>query len=64
MYAAGHDGKLPATLADMKEVPIPADPLTGKSFEYTVDGENATLYGPPPPVWRNEAINYQLTLKK
>ena len=44
LYAAGHDGKLPASLDDIKEVPIPEDPFTGKPFEYTADGDRATLY--------------------
>ena len=32
LYAAAHDGKLPATLDDIKEVPIPLNPMTGKPF--------------------------------
>jgi hypothetical protein len=47
LYAAAHDGKLPAALADIKEVPVPVDPVTGHGFEYTVEGNAATLYGPP-----------------
>jgi hypothetical protein len=42
-YAAAHDGKLPAALDDVKDVPIPADPVTGKAFTYKKDGETATL---------------------
>ena len=34
LYAAAHDGKLPGALSDITEVPIPDDPMTGKSFEY------------------------------
>ena len=33
LYAAEHDGKLPARLADIK-VPLPVDPFTGKAFLY------------------------------
>jgi hypothetical protein len=43
-YASKHDGKLPAKLADLKELPVPPDPLTGKPFEYLVEGDKATLY--------------------
>jgi hypothetical protein len=43
-YAAKHDGNLPAKLANVKELPVPADPLTGKPFEYLVEGDKATLY--------------------
>jgi hypothetical protein len=42
-YAAAHDGKLPAALADVKEVPIPLDVVTGKPFAYTMTGDHATL---------------------
>jgi hypothetical protein len=67
LYAAAHDGQLPASLSDIKEVPIPRDPMTGKDFVYKVDGTKARLYAPPPgegePTEAN-TINYQLTLKK
>lgn len=48
MYAASHQGKLPNALADITEVPIPIDPVTGKDFEYKRDGEKAILIGPTP----------------
>jgi hypothetical protein len=43
-YAAKHEGNLPAKLANVKELPVPPDPLTGKPFEYLVEGDKATLY--------------------
>jgi hypothetical protein len=43
-YAAKHEGQLPAKLANVKELPVPPDPLTGKPFEYLVEGDKATLY--------------------
>jgi hypothetical protein len=49
LHAASHDGALPGTLGDIKEVPIPIDPVTGKSFEYTLEQDKARLQGPPPP---------------
>jgi hypothetical protein len=48
LHAAANGGKLPALLGDIKEVPIPVDPVTGKNFEYQVMSGKATLYGPPP----------------
>jgi hypothetical protein len=42
-YAAGHDGKLPEKLEDATETPVPDNPVTGKPFEYHVDGQVATL---------------------
>lgn len=43
LYTAGHEGKLPATLDEIKEVPIPLNPVTGKSFGYRLDGKTAVL---------------------
>jgi hypothetical protein len=50
-YAAAHDGKLPARLEDVTEVPLPLDPATGKGFDafYKADGDTAVLEIPPPP---------------
>ncbi len=39
IYMAEHDGKLPASLDEIKSVPIPCiDPYTGKPFRYRLDG--------------------------
>ena len=43
LYAAAHNGQLPDALADVKEVPIPDDPGTGKPFEYRRDGSTAII---------------------
>ena len=40
---AGATGRLPASLAEVKVVPIPTDPLFGKAFEYVQSGETAEL---------------------
>jgi hypothetical protein len=67
LYAAAHDGKLPATLAAISEVPIPLDPVTGNDFLYKADDDKATLYGPPPGQEQPSSVNtvsYQLTLKR
>jgi len=44
IYAADHDGKLPARLSDIP-VPLPIDPVTGKPFAYAVDGATAHIRG-------------------
>jgi hypothetical protein len=49
LYAAAHDGKLPRSLADVKEVPVPVDPMTHKAFEYQTHDEKASLASPPLP---------------
>ncbi len=47
LYAAAHEGKLPARLEDVP-VPLPVDPFTGKPFLYTPEGQTAFLRGSPP----------------
>jgi hypothetical protein len=67
LHAAAHDGKLPAALGDITQVPIPIDPVTGKAFEYRVSGDRATLSAPPPPGETPGAYNtvkYELTLQR
>ena len=49
LQAAADQGKLPKQLSDVKVVPVPLDPMTGTAFQYKVDGNQATLYGPTPP---------------
>jgi len=43
LYAAEHGGKLPASLDDIHEVPIPLNPVTGKGFNYRLEGDTAVL---------------------
>jgi hypothetical protein len=67
LYAAAHEGRLPAELADVKEVPIPIDPITGKSFRYRLDGSVAVLAGPPPEgeaTRQENSIRYEITLRQ
>jgi hypothetical protein len=66
LYAAAHDGRLPPALKDLT-VPVPTDPMTGRDFEYRVDGGKAVLAGDPPPgEMPNPAIafRYELTIQK
>ena len=65
LYAAQNDGKLPATLAAIKDVPIPLDPTNAKPFEYRVEGGTASLVGPAIPGSNaNQAMVYKVTIKK
>jgi hypothetical protein len=67
LYAAAHDGKLPAKLADITEVPVPDDPATGKSFDYRVDGDRVTLRDAPVADGRpalSSPLFYELTFKR
>jgi hypothetical protein len=66
LYAAEHDGKLPAKLADCT-VPLPDDPFTGKPFRYEVTGNTAHLRGSPPSgAEKNPAFNlhYEVSIQK
>ena len=65
MHAAAHDGRLPASLAEIDVVPIPLDPMTGASFSYELAGETAALHA-PAPVGRSakDGIRYEITLTK
>ncbi len=59
MYAAEHDGKLPAKLDDIR-LPLPVDPATGKPFTYKLDGKTAHLQGEPLVV----RVRYEVTIGK
>ena len=48
MYAAEHKCRLPASLADVTEVPLPEDPISGKPFEHKVTGDRAHVAAPLP----------------
>jgi hypothetical protein len=43
LHAITNDGKLPTTLDEIKVVPIPIDPTTGKPFQYRREGALAKL---------------------
>jgi hypothetical protein len=65
LHAAGPDGKLPERLEDIRAVPVPSDPVTGKAFEYSLEADRAVLYGPPTlgePALEPYAVRYELTL--
>ncbi len=67
LYAANHEGKLPPTLAHIKEVPLPVCPVTGKSFEYRLDGDRGFLSAPPVPKSvgdRIQPMRYEITMRR
>jgi hypothetical protein len=62
---AAVDGRLPQRLEDIRDVPVPTDPVTGKKFEYTWSDGQAVLYAPPPegePASDRSAVRYELRL--
>ncbi|MFA5864250.1 MAG: hypothetical protein WC975_06140 [Phycisphaerae bacterium] len=63
LFAAAHNNKLPNSLNDITEVPIPNDPMSGKQFVYTVSGSKAILESSPPPGHpAHDGIKYEITL--
>jgi hypothetical protein len=66
-YAAAHDGKAPGSLADVKELPIPIDPVTGKAFVYKEEGDTVTLESPEVPRQRRpyfDDLALEFTIKR
>lgn len=61
LYAARHDGQWPDRLDQIREIPIPLDPVNGMPFEYRRDGATATLTGPTIP--GRHRLAYNLTLR-
>lgn len=66
LYAADNRNKLPARLLDIRDLPLPVDPVTGKAFEYKLEGNRAVLSGPASSSERypNErsSIRYEITI--
>jgi hypothetical protein len=66
MYAARHHA-WPAKLDDIKDVPVPVDPITRKPFPYKSRGALAILTTPAPATGKDPAnmiYTYELTLRK
>ncbi len=66
-YAATLDGQLPPSLAAVKEVTIPIDPITGKDFDYHLTDGAATLHAATPSNAQANSWNtvaYELRMKK
>ena len=64
IYAAGHNGQLPKTLSDIKEVPVPLDPLWGKDFVYKLVDNKAIIESMAPPEQSEDNVCYELIIKK
>lgn len=63
LHAAKHDGRLPASLADVDVVPIPPlDAVAGQPFRYTLDGRTARLELPEESRRGGPALVYEITI--
>ncbi len=60
LYAAAHDGKLPESLKDITEVPVPLDPFRDESFIYVRDGDRARFESPFPT---SNPLKYEIQIK-
>ena len=61
LHAAEHEGDLPETLDQIKLVPIPDDPASGKPFGYRREGRAAILTATAPP---QPQLIYRITIRK
>lgn len=62
--AAKNGGKLVTSLNDLS-VPVPVDPVSGKAFDYKVDGLTAILAGKPTPTGAARVqYKYEIRLRK
>jgi hypothetical protein len=63
-YAASHKGQLPQTLAEITEVSVPKDPLSGQAFRYSRTGVTAVLESPARPGGeKREELRYEIAVK-
>jgi hypothetical protein len=66
LYAA-QNGKWPASLSDVADVPLPDDPATGKPFEYRVQDNKAVVSAPPITAGKADgvdAVSYEAFLRQ
>lgn len=60
MYAANHQGSLPNSLDEIKDVVVPVDPFSDKPFGYTIertgDTYTLTLTADVPEFWRDQRV--------
>lgn len=63
-YSARHDGQPPATLDDIKDLPVPIDPVRGQPFRYEQHGQNVTIESPSYDEYPANGERYELTIVK
>jgi hypothetical protein len=63
LHAAEHGGQPPETLAAIKVVPIPLDPMTGQPFGYIVKGKEITLQAAAAEKDAKSSLIYKIQLK-
>ena len=64
-YAAANNGRLPASLADVKGMPIPLDPVTGEPFIYRLENNTLILDCPAAPgEAKRTGFKYEITIAR
>lgn len=67
LYAAEHQGHLPTSLVDIRDIPILICPITGKPFVYERMGDGAAMLSAPPipkGTISVRPLSYELTLRR
>ena len=64
MYAADHEGKLPKSLRDIQDVPIPLNPFTGEDFIYKWEDDKVILVLANDFEYPHEKLFYEITIKE
>ncbi|MFI5377851.1 MAG: hypothetical protein ACHRHE_00975 [Tepidisphaerales bacterium] len=62
-YAGQHGGKLPATLAELKDPPPPVDPFTGKLLDWEVDDVVGVLSAPVMPDDTKRVLRFEIHMR-
>jgi len=66
-YAARHGGRLPSTLDQVVDLPVPTDPVTDQPFVYHLDGKDDGTSATLEPASTKQAFSlsrYQLTIAR
>jgi hypothetical protein len=60
-------GRLPASLSEVRELPLPPDPFSGRPFEYRLEGDRALLSSAPVegvPDIPGYKVSYEIRLRR
>ena len=60
LYAADHGGRLPDSLDELRDLPLPVDPFTGRSFAYRLENGTAILESLVPAF---VALRYEIKIR-
>lgn len=63
-YAVLHDGQPPDSLEQIKDLPVPIDPVRGQPFRYERHGQNVTIEAPPFDERPEHGERYELKVVK